>query len=105
MIGGYCFINSYTLFEVKEPIYLYYTNKRDGNVPNVSAMDDNLLQDGVYIDAIFLYPKFIKMRMLFPRGYCNIYNVNIRFTTNFVKVNLWFTCNCTMFSYFWIDII
>ena len=47
MICGYCFINSYTLFEVKEPIYLYYTNKRDGNVPNVSAMDDNLLQDGV----------------------------------------------------------
>ena len=51
--GGDCFMKIHTISESKNLSYIYYTNKRDGNVPNVSEMKDTGLQDGVDIDAMF----------------------------------------------------
>ena len=38
--GGHCFMNTHTLSETKKRIYLDYTEKRHGNVSNVSEMED-----------------------------------------------------------------
>ena len=45
-------MNSRTLSEANNHIYVDSTNKRDGNVPNWSEMEDTELQDGVYSDAM-----------------------------------------------------
>ena len=50
MSGGHFFINSHALSEAKNNSSIYSTNKRDGNVPNVSEMEDNGLQYGVDIN-------------------------------------------------------
>ena len=54
-------MNSHNLYKAKKPSYLDYTKKKDGNVPNVSKIEDTGLQDGADIDAIFLHPHFIKI--------------------------------------------
>ena len=54
------FMNSHTLSEAKKLISLDYTKKMDGSVPNVSEMEDTVLQDGVGIDAIFPVSKLHK---------------------------------------------
>ena len=51
--SGYCFIKGYTLSEANKVSSLGSTKKRDGNVPNVSGMEDTVLYDDVGIDGIF----------------------------------------------------
>ena len=65
MSGRNCFIKGHTLFEEKKPSFLASTKKRNLNVPNVSGRKDTGtgLQDSVGIDALFLHPHFIKMRI------------------------------------------
>ena len=50
--GGYYFMNSHTLSEANNHNSIDYTKKRDGNVSNVSEMEDTELQDGVDIDVM-----------------------------------------------------
>ena len=46
-------MNSHTQYEANNMSYLDYIKKRGGNVPNVSEIEDTVLQDGVDIDAMF----------------------------------------------------
>ena len=50
--GGHSFMNSHTLSEANNQNSIDYTKKRDGNVPNISEMEDTGLQDGVDIDVM-----------------------------------------------------
>ena len=50
--GGHCFMNSHILSESKNQNFIDFTKKLDGNVPNVSEMEDTGLQDGAYIDVM-----------------------------------------------------
>ena len=52
MSGGHYLLKCHTPYEANNTNYLDYTKKRDVNVPNVSEMEGNRLQDGVDIDAI-----------------------------------------------------
>ena len=50
--SGHFFMKNHTVSEAKNHNSKYSTNKRDGNFPNVSEMEDTGLQDGVDIDGI-----------------------------------------------------
>ena len=51
-VSGGHFMNIHTISEKKNQNRIDSTKKRDGNVPNVSEMEDSGLRDGVYIDII-----------------------------------------------------
>ena len=45
-------MKTHTISDAKYLISLYYTTKGDVNIINVSEMEDNILQDGIYIDIM-----------------------------------------------------
>ena len=42
-MGGHFFMNSQNLFEAKNQNLIYFTKKRDVNVPNISKIEDTVL--------------------------------------------------------------
>ena len=62
--GVHCLMNSHTLNEVNNMSSVDYTKKRYRNFPNVSEMGDDLLHDGIDVDAVlstFILHQYSKM--------------------------------------------
>ena len=50
--GDHWYMNIHTIFEANNHNSIDDTKKRDENVPNLSEMENNWLQDGVEIDVM-----------------------------------------------------
>ena len=50
--GGHCYMNSSTGCESKNHNSIYYTNKRDEIAPNISEIENTVLQDCFRIDVM-----------------------------------------------------
>ena len=47
-----CFMNGYTWYKANNHNFISYTKKWNGNIINVSEMEDTWLQGGIDIDAV-----------------------------------------------------